>query len=89
VYDSESKTASRTFTKQDEEEYGVPEGFMTLNVEGGQLVSSKESSKGSCTYNLVVEAGSVLGVEGPGEVDEAAVLAVSIDVPLPHDTSIW
>ena len=50
---------------------------MTLTVEDGQLLSSRESAKGSCTYNLKVEAGSVLGIEGSGDVDEAAVLAVS------------
>jgi len=29
MYDQESKTVSRTFTKQDEEAFGTPEGFMT------------------------------------------------------------
>jgi len=50
---------------------------LSLNAETKQLVSIRETSTSTCHYSLAVKAGSVLGVKGGDEVDEAALLSVS------------
>lgn len=69
LYNEKTKTANRIMPT------GVQE---TIKAEGKELFSTVfGEGDAQCVYQLTVEAGSVLGIKGKGQLDEVAVLTVS------------